>query len=154
MNAPERLPQTHDRQKYIGGSTRVPAMTAERVSALYEKGMTQAEIAQEIGTSQRSVCLFMKRAGIAARVASKRDQRGEKNSTWKGENVTYKPAHSRVYAARGRPSHCEHCGTTNSETRYEWANVSGKYHDPADYLRLCVKCHRRWDAQRRKEGKA
>ncbi|MGN2261392.1 hypothetical protein ACLXBB_36355, partial [Pseudomonas aeruginosa] len=44
------------------------------------------------------------------------------------------------YSARGlaatwpsRPMKCEHCGTTDPKARFEWANVSGRHHDPNDY---------------------
>jgi hypothetical protein len=56
----------------------------------------------------------------------------------------------RVGAARGRPSHCSICDTTSSETKYEWANLTGNYQDVNDYARMCVTCHRRFDAARRK----
>ncbi len=52
--------------------------------------------------------------------------------------------HQDVEAVRGRPSCCEHCGT--SERRmYHWANVSGRYDDIYDYIRLCVPCHSKFD---------
>jgi hypothetical protein len=124
------------------------------VRRLYESGMTQAEIAVEIGATQPNVCYFMRSRGIKARVAAKRDQRGSKNSFWVGDAVKYKPAHNRVYAARGRPQKCEHCGVSGDKAQYEWANVSGNYPDPEDYIRLCISCHRRWDAKRRKEKQA
>lgn len=43
----------------------------------------------------------------------------------------------------GRPSQCSRCGTQTAQ-RYEWANVSGQYRrDAADWVRLCVSCHRK-----------
>jgi hypothetical protein len=39
-------------------------------------------------------------------------------------------------------------------TRYEWANLTGSYGDPGDYERMCVTCHRRFDAARRKAIRA
>ena len=142
---PKEIP--HDRSKYIGGyqSTRVKSLNEGIIRHLYESGMTQIEIAKELNTTQRSVCLFMIKCGIEARIAAKRNQFGENNHTWKGKLVTYKSAHSRVYAARGRPMKCEHCGTTNQKFKYDWANVSGNYHDPGDYIRLCRSCHCKYD---------
>jgi hypothetical protein len=49
--------------------------------------MTQAEIAAHFGTSQKVVCTAMRKCGIPARVAYKRDQRREKNSYWRGGRV-------------------------------------------------------------------
>jgi hypothetical protein len=39
---------------------------------------------------------------------------------------------------------------------YEWANLTGDYQNPADYRRLCVPCHRKFDNRTRgtKPGKA
>lgn len=56
----------------------------ETVRAMYDSGHTQTEIAEALGVSQKVVWRFMKNHGIKARVACKRDQRGNKNSYWKG----------------------------------------------------------------------
>ena len=56
----------------------------DKVKEMYERGSTQAEIAEALGVSQKVVWRFMKNHGIKARVASKRDQEGENNSYWKG----------------------------------------------------------------------
>lgn len=147
MNELVRVEQQVDRATFIGGfqSKRVPNLNEGVVRHLYKSGFTQAEIAAELSTSQRSVHLFMKRCGIKPRIAAKRDQRGEKNSNWKGDHVKYKPAHDRVYAARGKPRRCEHCGTTSPDVRYDWANLTGRYHDQNDYIRLCRSCHCKHD---------
>lgn len=136
-----------DRTKYLGGqqSKRVPLLNEGLVRHLYESSMTLEEVSAEIGCTCRALRLFMIRCGIERRIAAKRDQRGAKNSSWRGEAVKYKPAHNRVYAARGRPMKCEHCGTTDPKARFEWANVSGRHHDPNDYIRLCRSCHCKYD---------
>lgn len=64
-----------------------------------------------------------------------------KHPRWKGDSVSYTGAHFRVYRERGQPSECEKCGTSDSSKRYEWANLTGNYADPQDYIRLCTKCH-------------
>jgi predicted DNA-binding protein (UPF0251 family) len=56
----------------------------DKVKEMYADGHTQAEIAEALGVSQKVVWRFMKNHGIKARVAAKRDQEGEKNSTWRG----------------------------------------------------------------------
>ena len=58
--------------------------SVETVREMYDSGHTQAEIAKALGVSQKVVWRFMKNHGIKARVARRRDQRGEKNSSWKG----------------------------------------------------------------------
>lgn len=136
-----------DRKTYIGGlqSSRVKTLNEGVVRHLYESGMTQAEIAVELCTTQRTVHSFMLKCGIKARIAAKRNQSGVNNHNWKGESITYKSAHDRVYATRGRPAKCEQCKTTNPKTKYEWANLSGVFHDPNDYIRLCRSCHCKFD---------
>jgi excisionase family DNA binding protein len=65
--------------------------------------------------------------------------------TWKGDKLTYTRLHARVYELRGKPQHCEQCGTTDPDKRYEWANLTGRYEDTDDYRRMCKSCHRRYD---------
>ena len=54
------------------------------VKAMYERGMTQMEIAAELHTTQKIVFNFMRRHGIKARSAAKREQTRENNAYWKG----------------------------------------------------------------------
>ena len=54
------------------------------VKTMYERGMTQAEIAAELHTTQKIVFNFMRRHGIKARIAAKREQTRENNAHWKG----------------------------------------------------------------------
>lgn len=125
------------------------ALPRDEVKRLYDAGHTQNEIADIFNTTQKVVWKFMKREGIKARVPAKRDQRGEKNSNWAGDEATYSAFHFRVELVRGKPCLCSVCGET--EGRFEWANLTGKYENVNDYVRLCVSCHRRYDAKRRKE---
>ena len=64
----------------------------------------------------------------------KRDQRGPKNSTWKGGAAGYQALHVRVRVERGAPSECSCCG--RSDVPCEWANLTGRYEDTADYAEL------------------
>ncbi len=50
-------------------------------------------------------------------------------------------AHQHVRYVRGNPGPCGGCGATNTE----WANISGAYHDPIDFVALCRSCHHRFD---------
>lgn len=72
---------------------------------------------------------------------------GEKAYQWKGENVGYCALHIWVKKHLGQPTKCEHCekdGLTGHQIH--WANKSGEYkRDLTDWLRLCVKCHRKYD---------
>jgi hypothetical protein len=72
--------------------------------------------------------------------------------TFSGTKLEYTRLHSQVYKLRGRPEHCERCGTAGPARRYQWANLTGNYADPADYERMCQSCHRRFDLARHCEG--
>jgi len=115
-----------------------------RVRSLYEAGLTQAEVAAQIGRSQKVVWNCMRRHGISARVAAKRDQWGENNSSWKGDQAGKQAFHRRLYALFGKPSRCTVCGTTDSE-HYDYANLSGNYEDINDYAAMCRSCHWKYD---------
>lgn len=128
-----------------------PTEMVERVRTLYASGMTQDEVAAALGVSQKVVWKLMLRHGIAARVAAKRDQRGPRNSSWKGDAVGYSALHLRVIAERGQPSKCEDCGATTAK-RFEWANLTGHYEDVRDYKRLCCSCHHKMDGHVRNLG--
>lgn len=125
-------------------STKLPE---KKVRNLYNSGWTQAEIASALGVTQKVVFSFMRRHGIKTRKAAKRNQNGVANSSWKGDGATYSAFHNRVAAARGRPKLCSSCG--KKKGRFEWCNLTGHYPDVADYIRLCVPCHRRLDLARR-----
>ena len=110
----------------------------------YGKIMTQTEIANHLGVSQKMVFSWFKKLNIKSRIATKRNQSGEKNHMWKGNDAGYAALHYRINNLRGKPSKCEYCKTTKAK-RYEWANVNGNYNDPNDYVRLCASCHRKAD---------
>jgi hypothetical protein len=125
-----------------------PPELVERVRVLYARGLTQREIGAELGVSQKVVYNVMRRHGLRTRVAAKRDQRGPKNGSWKGSKATYAALHKRVEEARGRPALCQRCGEGGPGRTYDWANLTGRYADPADYERMCRSCHRVYDAHR------
>ena len=110
----------------------------------YTKRLTQVEIANKLGVSQKMVFGWFKKLGIKSRVAVKRNQEGENNDSWKGNNAGYSAFHYRVIKKRGQPKVCEYCKTEIAK-RYEWANLTGKYEDVNDYVRLCGSCHKKLD---------
>jgi ferredoxin len=114
----------------------------EELQRLYNQGMSQEEIGVHFNISQVRVSKIMKRNNIKARIAAKRDQYGEKNHMWKGEEVSYKTAHDRVRNYRGAPDKCIKCGTTEN---LEWASINKNYTDIYDYMSMCVRCHRQHD---------
>lgn len=125
------------------------------IGDLYARGLTQAEIASEIGHSQKVVWNVMRRHGIRARRAAKRDQRGPKNGSWKGSRASYAALHKRVEETRGRPALCNRCGASGPGRMYDWANLTGNYTDVSDFERMCRSCHRLYDLHHRSsEGSA
>jgi transposase len=113
-----------------------------------QENMTQEEIGIKFNTTQKVVYTWFKKLEIKSRIPKKRNQFGEKNSYWKGDDATYAAFHYRVEACRGKPHYCSACGTMD-KNRYEWANLTGKYSDVNDYARMCVSCHRKYDIKRR-----
>jgi len=123
-----------------------PAADETTLRRLYEAdGKSQVEVAKSLGVSQKIVFGLMRRYGIPARPAVKRNQFGAFNSSWRGGNAKYAALHLRVGTLRGKPKKCEVCGTDDKSKRYEWASLSYRYDDPSDYKRMCCSCHKRHD---------
>lgn len=116
----------------------------EQVVSLYETGMTQSEVGKQLGVSQKVIWGIMRRENYTPRTATKRNQSGDRNTSWKGDRATYGAFHYRVQGIRGKPSVCSMCETTSAK-RYEWANMTGNYASVYDYVRLCKSCHSRFD---------
>lgn len=123
------------------------------VREMYEGGMSQTEIAEAFGVSQKVIWKHMKNNGIKARTPAKRNQSKEDNHMWKGDSASYSSFHLRVYKQKGKAKAygCSICGTKDESLSYDWANLSGHYEDINDYAPMCRACHRRYDKSR-KEG--
>jgi hypothetical protein len=125
-----------------------PAEIVNQVRELYASGRTIREIADLIEPGHK-VQTIVERHIQVRRAPIPRDQAGERNGAWRSDSAKYAAFHLRVQVARGKPQLCARCDTTDRDTRYEWANLTGRYEDVDDYERMCVTCHRRFDAQRR-----
>lgn len=121
-----------------------PAPLVVEVRALYEAGQTQSEIARSLGLTQKVVFNVMRRHSIPTRVAAKRNQFGERNHAWKGDEAGYQALHRRLYSRFGKPEHCSQCGTTEPG-HYDYANLTGRYHEVTDYAPMCRSCHWKYD---------
>lgn len=75
----------------------------------------------------------------------------EKNPAWKGEAVGYHGIHKWVARHYGKPGTCERCGLSGlTGHSIHWANISLDYkRDIEDWLRLCAKCHKSLDKNRK-----
>lgn len=122
---------------------------AAEIARLYADGSSQRELARTLGVARSSVQRLMRRHAMTARPAS---PCGAANSEWKGDEAGYFALHQRVSFQRGRPSRCERCGLDEAARVYHWANLTGNYADVNDYERMCVPCHRRYDADRIRAG--
>lgn len=73
-----------------------------------------------------------------------RQQEGVRNPAWKGNAVSYRGLHTWV-RRNFADGPCEHCGV--SQPGMEWAQKHGREgsRTRADWLRLCVPCHRAYD---------
>ena len=106
--------------------------------------MTQAEIGAHLGVGQHVIFNAMKRHGITARTAAKRNQWGEMNARWKGGEASKQAFHRRLYARYGKPIKCGKCGTESAK-HYDYANLTGRYQDLSDYMPMCRSCHWKYD---------
>lgn len=74
----------------------------------------------------------------------------ETHYAWKGDEVSLRTLHQWIGRKLGKPSKCEHCGTTEAK-KFEWANKSRQYkRDLTDWIRLCTQCHHKYDDSKRK----
>lgn len=121
----------------------------KKAKKLYEKGMTQVEVAEQLGTTQKVIWGLFKRNNYKCRIARKRNQWGENNHSWVGNKAkcveTY---HRRLNRKHGSPKKCEVCGSTTAKC-YHWANLTGNYPDLEDYKRMCASCHAKYDNKAR-----
>lgn len=123
-----------------------PQTVVDAVSRLYAEGKTQHEIAVDLGMTQKVIFNVMRRHGIVARVAAKRDQWGKNNHKWKGDEASKYAFHRRLYSRHGKPCKCAKCGTTEAG-HYDYANLTGRYEDIEDYAPMCRSCHWKFDAK-------
>jgi hypothetical protein len=70
---------------------------------------------------------------------------GSGNSRWKGDKAGYTAFHNRVRKTRGKASRCEMTNCPGTSKRFEWANLTGNYHDVNDYKQMYKSCHLRFD---------
>lgn len=123
----------------------------EELVTMYDSGLAQTQIATSLGVWSSTVSKWMRAYGIAPGKGINRfPNHGESAGMWKGNAASYSAFHHRLTTVRGKPRLCENCKTTTAK-KFEWANLTGAYHDTNDYIRLCVSCHRYMDGHGRGE---
>lgn len=66
---------------------------------------------------------------------------GDKNGSWKGEDVGYRAIHYWVVQRLGKAKRCSK-DILHKSTRYHWANISHEYkRDLNDWIELCPSCN-------------
>ncbi len=75
---------------------------------------------------------------------------GTRARRWKGNQAGYVAKHSWIVKHYGNAIRCEDEDCTfKNPSRYEWANISGKYlRSRSDYRQLCPSCHRKFDRKK------
>jgi hypothetical protein len=74
----------------------------------------------------------------------------EEHPLWKGDNAGYRAIHYWVERRLGKPMCCDYCGTIKGR-RFHWANIDGMYKRIiTDWIRLCPKCHKKFDTKRKR----
>lgn len=102
-----------------------------------KKGLQKNPYLTELNKSRRGIPISPE-----VRIKISLAKMGIKNPNWKGDKVSYRALHKWVERYLGKPTVCEHCG----KQAMHWANKSGKYlRKLSDWIRLCVKCHRKYD---------
>lgn len=61
----------------------------EKAIELYESGMTQTEVAERLGVTQKVIWNAFRKKGYVCRIAKPRDQFRENNANWRGSDVGY-----------------------------------------------------------------
>lgn len=79
-----------------------------------------------------------------------KDQKGQNNNNWKGDNYTSIHAVIAQPHHFGKASHCENCGKLSDSSlrknNIDWANITGVYDlDRINWKMLCRQCHVRYD---------
>lgn len=121
----------------------------EEIVKLYQSGMTLREIAPHFGVNYDTIWRRLKDAGVKSRRTGTRDQWADKHFNWSSYFAGYQACHTRLNRRFGKPKRCEICGTTDPTKIYDWANLTGRYHDMNDFKRMCRKCHMNYDWDRR-----
>lgn len=77
----------------------------------------------------------------------------ELSNNWKGDKVGYEALHQWVRRHKGAPMKCEWCGKESKIPQMiHWANKSNEYkRDLKDWVRLCAKCHKKHDKDRKQK---
>jgi len=141
----------HERVKRLGVKTKYPPFTDKEKQVLvdeYIKYRNLGELqrlAEKLNRTKQFICRKAKELGLT-------DPTRLKPYAIKKDSDPYWRYHARVRSKRGSPKLCQVCGENDKRKWYDWANLTGNYDDPDDYMRMCRRCHREYDKKREKKG--
>lgn len=143
--------EKRERMRAIGLSNSKGTSVSE-AKTLYETGMSMRAVGAKLNVSAQTICNLFKQHKVKPRRPGQLGHHWEEDHVnWKGSKASYTAFHNRLNTRFGKPNHCQNCGRSDNKTVYDWANLTGHYHDINDYMRMCRRCHRRYDAARKKE---
>lgn len=137
----------HYRLTRLGVIKKMNVFTEEDMNVLRREyishrndGNIQA-LADRLGRTKQFICRQAGKIGLT-------DISHNKSYLIKDPDCYYN-SHYMVRKHRGQPSFCEVCKCENEDNFYEWANMTGDYNNIYDYKRMCRKCHRAYDKDRK-----
>lgn len=143
-------------RKATGDNKRKP-LPHDEIIQRYQAGESLKVIARDYNVTSTTVSSRLKSLGVARRKCGTVGHAiGEEAHKWKGQSASYIALHMRVYKLKGQPTYCEICERNQpngTKRTFEWANLTGRYDDVEDYARMCISCHRTFDANNRKAAK-
>jgi len=115
----------------------------------YKLGKNCKQIATEYNIHQSTVYRRLKQQGVKIRTRSQ-SKMGDKNPSWKGDNIGINQIHKRVKKLLPKPAQCQLC---KIKSPIDLANISNKYNratynqDIKNWIWLCRKCHMTQDGR-------
>lgn len=130
-----------------------PALTANLGNKHSEESRKKMSISSKRAYKNGKVSMHGKKHSPETIEKMKRnahDTSDEKNPMWKGDDVGYSALHIWVGRKLGKPCKCSECGESDTDSNYEWSNISRKYkRDLKDWRALCISCHRKYDYEQK-----
>ena len=133
---------------------RVKVLPEKEVIALYLARTPAPDIAEKYGVNYNSIYRILARNNIpVSKSFMDKGRLAESESpNWVGDEAKYRTVHTFV-RRKINDGVCSKCGESGlSGKKIHTANLTGIYsRDPKDYAMMCIKCHRKFDSERRRK---
>jgi len=104
-----------------------------------ELGKTSTELGKEQNVSHKTILYWLEKYNIPRRHPAHKENKGENNYFWSGDNVSYAGLHHWLEVNKPKTGICDIC---NKYKKTTYANISGEYRrDINDFGELCYSCH-------------